>query len=143
MIKESGRVVAVEQNHIWLETIQRSTCGSCAGESTCGQNVLQRWMSRSRLLKVGLENNESAHIKVNDVVTIGVPENLVVVNSLVLYCLPVIGLITGAGIANATIGGDGASVVGAIVGLCAGGLLVRAFSWMRRNNPNNQPVLVD
>ena len=39
-IIESGRVVAVEETGVWVETIRSSACGSCAARSGCGHRTL-------------------------------------------------------------------------------------------------------
>ena len=42
MVKEQGRVVAVEPDGVWIETLRRSACSSCAGKSGCGQHLAER-----------------------------------------------------------------------------------------------------
>ena len=39
-IIESGRVVAIEESGVWVETIRSSACGSCAARSGCGHRTL-------------------------------------------------------------------------------------------------------
>jgi len=40
MLRESGRVVAIESDAVWVETIRSSLCGSCAAKAGCGQDYL-------------------------------------------------------------------------------------------------------
>ena len=42
MLTESGRVVAVNDSTVWVETIQQSTCGQCAARKGCGQSMLSK-----------------------------------------------------------------------------------------------------
>ena len=44
-IVEMGRIVAVEQDPqltVWVETIKRSTCGTCASKKGCGNEHLKQ-----------------------------------------------------------------------------------------------------
>ena len=42
MLLERGRVVAIEADAVWVETIRRSTCAGCSARSGCGHGVLAR-----------------------------------------------------------------------------------------------------
>lgn len=153
MIRETGRVVAIDNNYLWLETINRGTCGTCMGEkgvagkglgeSGCGQSLLARWMQRNNYLKVALDGRKAEDFAVNDEVHIGVPENVVVISSLLVYCLPLMGLIVGAAIGQAMFINDGGAIACALVGLLLGATVVRLYTWMQRHNPHLRPVIID
>lgn len=143
MIKETGRVVAIDKNYLWLETINRGTCGTCAAEKGCGQSLLARWMSHNNYLKVDLEGRDPTQYEVNDVVSIGVPENLVVLSSLLMYCLPLILFMVGAGLGQSLFNTDLAAVMGAVVGVGIGAVSVRIISWSQRHNRKMRPVIMD
>ena len=40
MLIETGRVVALEGNTVWVETLRQSACGSCSARAGCGHGVL-------------------------------------------------------------------------------------------------------
>ena len=42
MLVESGRVVAIEPDAVWVETLRRSTCGACEVRNGCGHGLLNR-----------------------------------------------------------------------------------------------------
>ena len=42
MLLETGRVVAVDADSVWVETIRRTTCGSCAVQKGCGHGLLNQ-----------------------------------------------------------------------------------------------------
>lgn len=143
MIKETGRVVAIDPNYLWLETINKGTCGSCVAEKGCGQSLLARWMSHNNYLKVDLDGRDAANYQINDEVSIGVPENLVVMSSLLIYCLPLTLLIIGAAFGQSVFGSDLAAVVGSITGVSLGAVIVRLISWNQRHNRRLRPVIIE
>ena len=90
MIEERGHVLSVEDGAVWVETVRRSTCGSCSARAGCGQAMLQKLGSGARQGFVRVLS-DSSH-RVGDVVVIGVPENAVVRSSLLVYAVPLLGL---------------------------------------------------
>lgn len=143
MIEETGRVVAVEADSLWVETIQRSTCGSCAAQKGCGQSLLARFAGHTSYLRVLLQGKESSRYQVGDEVRIGVPESVVVTGSLFVYMLPLLAMIAGASLAHELYANEGLSVLGAALGLLAGGAYVRWRAWLTRGDPDLQPLLLD
>lgn len=139
---ETGKVVRVDSDSLWVETIQQSTCGSCAAESGCGQGLMARFFLGSRFLKVFLEGRDPAKYQAGDEISIGIPEGVVVKISFLAYLLPLLLLVAGATLGN-TFGGDLPAVIGAIFGLILGALMVRWVSGKFLQNRHYQPVLVD
>lgn len=124
MLIEQGRVVTIETDAVWVETIRRSTCGSCAARSGCGHGVLAR-ATASRGLVRAQESTalRASSLAIDDVVDIALPEEAVLRGSLLVYGLPLI-----LGLAVALLGstlGEIASVLGFAVGLAVGFATVR------------------
>ena len=71
MISETGRIVAIETDGLWVETIQRSTCGSCAAEKGCGQSLMARLMGHTSYLWVLLEGRDPADYRIDQEIQIG------------------------------------------------------------------------
>lgn len=42
VLYETGRVVAVDGDGLWLETLKKSTCGQCSARAGCGQQLLAK-----------------------------------------------------------------------------------------------------
>ena len=42
MLNETGKILAKDDQFIWVETIKQSTCSSCAAEKGCGQSLLAK-----------------------------------------------------------------------------------------------------
>lgn len=143
MIRETGRIVAIEDQGLWVETIQRSTCGSCAAQKGCGQSLMARLMGHTSYLWVLLEGRDSADYRMGQEIQIGVPETVVVKGSLFVYLVPLLAMLLGAALAQGLTGSDGWSALGALGGLIGGGLLVRWRAEQTRHDPRLQPVLLD
>ena len=58
MLTETGRVVAVDGDRLWVETIRKSTCGSCAAQKGCGHGLLNRISDNQRGLIPVLRGSE-------------------------------------------------------------------------------------
>ena len=74
MLVETGRVVAVDPDGVWVETIRQSTCGSCAAQQGCGHSLLNRISDGKRsYIRVlsGAQNCEQC--RVDDQVRISTP----------------------------------------------------------------------
>ncbi|WGL16709.1 SoxR reducing system RseC family protein [Microbulbifer bruguierae] len=140
MIEERGRVVAaaVRDSAVWVETVQRSGCHSCAAKSGCGTGLLgDFWASASRV-KVPVPPADLNAIHLYDTVVIGIAENTLATSALIVYLLPLVALVLGA-LAGQALGAEHWAIIGAVVGLSVGALCVRLFSHANRHNPAMVP----
>lgn len=142
MILETGTVVAVEPDGLWVETIQKSACEVCVAEKGCGQKFLSKLAGKTTSIRVLLNNQSREKLSVGQSVTIGIPEDVIVLASLLVYLLPIIGAVAGAAVASYAGGGDLTSISGALAGLLSGGFLVRMHSRKSRNDLRYNPILV-
>lgn len=143
MLKETGRVIAVKEDSLWVETIKRSTCGSCVAEKGCGQTLLQKIGAKPTYLRIPLENNSRYQYHVNDVVAIGIPDDIIVKGSLLIYLLPLIFLLVFSGLAHTFKSNDFLSIVAGIIGFTLGCLVIRWHSYHYRNDKRHQAYLID
>lgn len=118
MITESGTVIALREDRVWVQTIRQSACESCSARSGCGQRVLAS-ASGGRANQVLVENTVGA--RVGDDVTIGIDEQALLGASLIVYALPLV-LMVLASIAGHQLSGgaDLWAIAGAVGGLFAG-----------------------
>jgi sigma-E factor negative regulatory protein RseC len=93
MIEEQARVVAVADGIADVSTIRRSACGSCDAKGGCGTSILAAWFPQ-RQLRFRLPNHLDA--RPGDTVVVGLDEGSLQRASLVLYGLPLAGLVGGA-----------------------------------------------
>ena len=96
MILETGTVVAVEADSLWVETIQRSTCEACAAEKGCGQRVLSKLTGKTNRIRVLFGAQSPKKVSPGQSVTIGIPEDVIVSGSILVYLLPVVAAVIGA-----------------------------------------------
>ena len=143
MIHEKGRIVAIEPEGIWVETIQRSTCDSCSAEKGCGQSLMAKLSGHTSYLWVLLQGRDAAQYQLGDEVEIGVPESVVVNGSLFAYLVPLLAMMFAAGMAHQQFAQEGITILSAFIGLVVGALVVRWRSHHIRFDSRLQPVLID
>ncbi len=143
MITETGQIVAVESDGLWVETIQQSTCDSCAAQKGCGQGVLAKWSGRTARLRILLEGRCADAYQVGEQVSFAVPEELIAKGSLFVYLLPLFSLITGACLGQMWLATDLGAMAGSVVGLLIGGVVVRLRAYQLRHDSRVQPILLD
>lgn len=143
MLIETGKIVAVEDDGLWVETIARSTCGSCAAEKGCGQSLMAKWTGHTSYLWVSLAGRDSSWYQVGASVRLGIPEQVVANGSLLVYLLPLLAMLGATVVAGAMNAGEGVSILAGLSGLIAGGALVRWHAHLTRHDSRLQPVLVD
>lgn len=146
MLLETGRVVAVETDGVWVETIRKTTCGSCAAQKGCGHGLLNRISEGHRSLIRALPGEVRAQdCRVDDEVSISIPEEVILRGSLVVYILPLLIMLAGAagGSSLVTTNADLGSAVGAVAGFVVGFALVRLHAHRHRDDSSLQPTLVE
>lgn len=143
MILEIGRIVSVEPDSIWVETIQRSTCNSCRAEPGCGQSMMAKLSGHSSYLRVLLQGRDAAQYHLGDEVQIGVPEAVVANGSLFAYLVPLFAMLLFAGTTHHWMNQEALTILAAFFGLVIGGVIVRLRAHQTRNDSDFQPVLVD
>ncbi len=149
-VTETGTVLEVEKDCLWVETIQRSTCDACSAEKGCGQRLIVKWSSADEanrrahgVLRVLLDGRPGGDYAVGDEVRIGVPDQVVVKGSLLVYLTPLLGLIAGALLGSSNDGSEGTVILAALCGFVVGAVFVRLHSYYRRHDTRVQPVLID
>ncbi len=140
MLRETGRVVAVESDAVWVETIPSSLCGRCAARAGCGQGVVSR-ASGVRGLVRAVESGDVAasDCQVNDEVEIELPESAILKGSAWVYGMPlVLGLLLSLSLEGA---GELATVAGFAAGLGAGFMVVRLMHRHWASRRELEPLL--
>lgn len=140
MIEEQGRVVALESGAVWVETLRKSTCSSCSANAGCGQGLLDRLGVGGRRGYVRALSD--LPLRVGDAVVIGVREDLLVRGSLLVYLVPLLGLLVAAGLAESLALGEPLVILCAFAGLALAGLGVRWHSARTADDPGLQPVVL-
>ncbi|MBX9714257.1 MAG: SoxR reducing system RseC family protein [Pseudomonadaceae bacterium] len=140
MIEESGRVVALDEGAVWVQTLRKSTCSSCSANAGCGQGLLDK------LAISGHRGNVRAltdlQLAVGDEVVIGVREELLLRSAVQVYLLPLLALLGGGFIAQSLELSEPLSILLGLGALLVAGLLVRWRSLRVADDPRLQPVVV-
>lgn len=134
MLIETGRVVALEGNTVWVETLRQSACGSCSARAGCGHGVLNAVAPGASRAVVKARLAEGARFvpSLHDEVRIALPEKGFLRGAFVLYALPILATLAGALVSNVLVSADASQAqadltvtLGALIGLGAGLLLLR------------------
>lgn len=142
MICEQGRVVAIDQDCAWVETIRRSTCGSCSVRGACGHGLLNQIGASDRHHVRVLPGDEPlSAFRVGDEVEISIPDGLLLRASGIVYLVPLAGLLAGLFAGSAWGGTEPMAAVGAAIGFAAGLLSVRVHAHLHARDPRLQPRL--
>jgi sigma-E factor negative regulatory protein RseC len=141
MIVETGTVVAIEADSLWVETIQKTACEVCVAQKGCGTRVLSKLTGKTNRIRVLLNQHSSSVISLGQDVSIAIPEDVIVKGSLLVYLLPVVSAVSGAWLAGSE--SDISSILGALAGLLLGGWVVNLHSKKTRNDLRTNPVLFD
>lgn len=137
MLEARGRIVAIEDGMAWVESPRQSACGSCVSKGHCGTGLLGDALTGARVSRIAVRNTLDA--QVGDEVVLGLPEDGVVRASLLLYGLPLAGLVVGMGLAQSA--GDGWALLAGLAGLGAGLLLLRPLG-RRAARLTTEPLLL-
>ncbi len=146
MLTETGRVVAVETDSLWIETIRKSTCGSCAVQKGCGHGLINQISDGSRsYIRVLPGELAPAACVVDDEVRISIPEEVILRGSLIVYMLPLMAMLGGATLSTSLFSGDQdlMAIAGAVVGFALGVAAVRWHAWQHRDDARLQPKLLE
>ncbi|MFA0809953.1 SoxR reducing system RseC family protein [Microbulbifer epialgicus] len=141
MLEERGRIVAIESNAVWVETIQRSACNGCETKSACGTGLLGDFFSSSTRVRVTLNGFPADKISLNDIAVIGIAENALSSSALLVYLVPLVSLVLVALLGDYLFAEIGA-VLGALVGLVAGACGVCWYSRRQSSNSIYTPILL-
>ena len=93
MIEEQGRIVALEEGFVWVETERRSSCSSCGVRQSCGQHLSEKYKAGASLsyIKASLSPEMDSHLlKAGDSVMVGIPENALLKASFLMYLFPLL-----------------------------------------------------
>lgn len=145
MIEELARVLSCDGSAALVETERRSACGGCGVRTGCGTSLLAQ-----------VFGHKPAHLRVanpvsaqpGDRVVVGISERGLVRASLLLYLVPLLGLLLGAVGGELLVqrldlgGGETLSVVGGMLGLAVGLRLARNFSDSPGTNQLTRAVIL-
>jgi len=149
MLTETGRVVAIDGDAVWVETLRQSACGACSARSGCGHGLMNQALpGASRgLVRARPDEGLRGELAVHDEVELALPEGEFLSAAAATYLAPLAAALAGALLAQRFPGAgmqtasDAATALGALAGLAAGFLGLRLFSRRRAGAAAYVPVI--
>lgn len=124
MLEQPAHVIECSEAGVWVEPVAPAGCTVCAGQRCASRQLVEFFQRRPRRYRV-----ESAlSLSVGDRVVVGLPEGSLLRSVFFVYGLPLIFILTGAGLAQLWRAGDAAGVSGAL----AGGLTAWGLTFITR-----------
>lgn len=144
MIEEEAQVIDVDGDKLILQAQTQSACGSCSANKGCGTSLLAKVIGR-KFTRFQAQNNVNA--VVGDMVIVGIPEDALLKGSLVMYAVPVMGMLLSALLADFALAVSVESrdlmiAVSAIMGLVFGSLISKSYFQRPSNIQLFSPVVL-
>ncbi|ACS86565.1 SoxR-reducing system protein RseC [Musicola paradisiaca] len=140
MIKEWATVISWQAGSALLRCEPRSGCSSCQTRTSCGTGLLsgndgdsvmhQLWVPYSQPLLPGQR------------VEIGLAETSLLRSAMLVYLVPLLGLLAGAGGMQFWLNSEPASVFGAFFGAAVSFMAIHRMSSRMGNDRRYQPVIL-
>lgn len=131
MIEEVGTVTAIEfkqgQRYVCIETQVKTTCGACQAKDDCGTGIVARAFS-SKKSELWLPCEQA--VEVGQDVKLGIPENLLLGASLLVYILPLVMLLLASVVGSLILETMGINSEGAVI-LLAFAVAIASFYGVR------------
>lgn len=92
MMKETGRVVALDGTSAWVETLRQSSCSKCNARAGCGHGILNTakpGASRA-VVQARLPAPRAFELGIHDTVEIALPESHFLRGVALLYAFPLL-----------------------------------------------------
>jgi sigma-E factor negative regulatory protein RseC len=144
MLIETGRVVAIEPDSLWVETLRKSACGKCSAKAGCGHGLMNTYAGGGKLhlVRVLLGDFRADDFNIHDDVDIALDENVLVSGAMLVYLLPLALMAIATVLGNRWGGSDAYAALGALLGLLAGFAVVRWRNSQLSDDCTVQPVVV-
>ncbi len=144
MIEEQAEVVEIIGSQLVLQAQTQSACGSCSASKGCGTSVLSKVVGR-KFTRFQAENNIDA--EVGDTVVVGISEDALLKGSVVMYVIPILGMLVFASAADYFLGvlaenRDLAIAVSGIMGLVFGSLMSKWYFQRQARAQRFTPVVL-
>lgn len=143
MIEEQAQVIEIKGNRLVLRAQTQSACGSCSASNGCGTSLLSKVIGR-KFTRFQAENNVNA--TVGDTVVVGIAEEALLKGSLVMYIIPIFGMLLFALVADYFVSssqqGDLMIAASAVMGLVSGSLLSKWYFQRQSSVQLFSPVIL-
>ena len=141
MLTEIGRVIAKDNDTVWVQTQSNTGCSSCKVNTACGSGIVNKAFSH-KVFVTPLKNHINANI--DDQVEVGIPENLVVRASFMVYLVPLISMIVALLVVQFWLinPSELSSILAAAIGLVLGFFITYLYGKSASQKGQTEPVLL-
>jgi sigma-E factor negative regulatory protein RseC len=126
MIETTARVISIHNGTARIDPTTTSGCGGCKSRNSCGVSGLGKYFSNNRQ---AIEVPCDAGIHEGDELSVSMSEGDLLKAGLLVYLLPAVLSLVGAGVASSMGFGDAGAVLGMAIGFVAGFLLAKLSGW--------------
>lgn len=143
LITERARVLRVADGVAWVQCESQAGCARCAAGEGCGGGLFAKLL-RGRLqeLPVVLPEDREREPRAGEWLLIGLSTSAVQSASMLMYGLPLAGLLLGAIAASLLLNHDLFALLGAAGGMATGLLLARVYAARIAGAGDLQPVML-
>ncbi len=121
MLEQTAEVMRTASDGVWVQAVEPSGCGTCGGQGCSSRRITELFQRGPRHFLVDCDLSLSP----GDRVVVGIAEGSVLRSALRAYGLPLGLMLAGALLAQAVQPGDGAALLGLVLGGAAGWLVTR------------------
>lgn len=141
MLEEQVKVVAVDHQGVWVESVKVSACAACQSKSSCSQGMMSDMLG-SKPVVINVENPSNLVVNALDQAIIGIEEKAFLNMSLLQYLLPIVFMFFAGFAASQYLLAEPWVILCSVLGLLAGLGGVRFVSrWLARTS-NYHPILL-
>jgi len=121
MLEQTVEVIKTASDGIWVQAVEPSGCGTCAGQGCSSRRIAELFQRKPRLFLVDCD----LALSPGDRAVVGIANGSVLKSALRAYGQPLALMLAGALLSQAFEVGDGSALIGVLLGGAAGWLLAR------------------
>src|SRR5574340_1241761 len=121
MLEQTAEVIHTASDGVWVRAVEPSGCSTCGGQGCSSRRIAELFQRKPRNFRVECD----LALAPGDRVVIGIARGSVLKSAMRAYGLPLGLMLAGALLAQAMRPGDGAALVGMLIGGTVGWLAAR------------------
>ncbi|ABA58916.1 positive regulator of sigma(E), RseC/MucC [Nitrosococcus oceani ATCC 19707] len=139
MVEASAQVIVKSETYAWVEAERRTSCHGCTLSQGCGTGSIAKYLMIKPIM---VKASNPVGAEAGDRVIVGLPEKAFLQGSFLLYMVPLLAMLLGAGLGGTLAphfgGNEGLEVLLGLGGLAGGLLGVRYM----RMGPDLEPKIL-
>lgn len=139
MIEEEGTVVAIHDGIAEVETVRTSSCTACHAKAACGHHAIAQVSATNRMRVFATDDFSTS---IGQEVIIGIPESSLLSASILMYLVPLFGLVLGAMSSSLLSDQAGVAALLSFLGFGTGLLVAKTLSVKYQGNPDFHPRII-